>query len=76
MKEPETVKVKYEVDTSELDKALKRVNRSYRVNQFLPFFVFAGVATIVVLASISLAIPPLWAGLLGGSLGVYIAKTR
>lgn len=42
----------------------------------LPFFVFAGVATIVVLASISLNIPPLWAGLLGGSLGVYIAKTR
>lgn len=42
----------------------------------LPFFTFAGVATIVVLACVSLAVPPLWAGLIGGSLGVYIAKTR
>lgn len=42
----------------------------------LPFFVFAGVATLIVLASVSLGIPPLWAGLLAGSIGVYIAKTR
>ena len=60
----------------EVDSERNLIHTPNKMKPLLPFFVFAGVATLVVLASISLNIPPLWAGLLGGSLGVYIAKTR